>query len=276
MAVKRLVPIAVILLATAVSLVFTFFQPSGTSTVGAQPQATCTDFPATKQMVCGRFLEYWQTNGGLAQFGYPISPEFTEKSDLNGNNYSVQYFERAVFESHPENKQPYDVLLSQLGTFQLRQKYPQGAPTASSVVAKTPVPALKGAEVAIGKDVVTTLIDQVQASTTGLHTGQCGTEMTWVLQTTNRGNASFALNLDKASLRMVDSTGKSYPLSPACGGQPYSGSFASPITLAAGDVHKGYVAFEVTGIPQGATYFDVYLVLSNTPVAFRYMLPIVR
>ncbi|HYP20021.1 MAG TPA: hypothetical protein VEY08_08095 [Chloroflexia bacterium] len=72
---------------------------------------------------------------------------------------------------------------------------------------------------------------------------------------------------------MGDSTGKSYPLSPACGGQPYSGSFASAVTLAPGDVHKGYVAFETADIPQGAGYFDFYLVLSGTPVAFRYMLP---
>ncbi|MFL5735444.1 MAG: alpha/beta fold hydrolase, partial [Chloroflexia bacterium] len=38
--------------------------------------------------------------------------------DLNGKPYTVQYFERAVFELHPENAAPYDVLLSQLGTFQ--------------------------------------------------------------------------------------------------------------------------------------------------------------
>ena len=49
--------------------------------------------------------------------------EFMEKSELNGQTYLVQYFERAVFEYHPENQPPYDVLLSQLGTFQYREKY---------------------------------------------------------------------------------------------------------------------------------------------------------
>ena len=44
-------------------------------------------------------------------------------SDLDGKEYRVQYFERAVFEMHPENEPPYDVLLSQLGTFQYREKY---------------------------------------------------------------------------------------------------------------------------------------------------------
>ena len=37
--------------------------------------------------------------------------------------YTVQYFERAVMEMHPENKAPFDVLLSQLGTFQYKAKY---------------------------------------------------------------------------------------------------------------------------------------------------------
>jgi hypothetical protein len=80
-------------------------------------------FRETGKRVGGRFLQYWQQNGGLAQQGYPISDEFTEVSDLNGITYTVQYFERAVFEMHPENKPPYDVLLSQLGTFRYGEKY---------------------------------------------------------------------------------------------------------------------------------------------------------
>ena len=62
-------------------------------------------------------------DGGLTQQGYPISEEFTEISPLDGKPYLVQYFERAVFEYHPENKAPYDVLLSQLGTLRYRDKY---------------------------------------------------------------------------------------------------------------------------------------------------------
>ncbi|MDQ3931174.1 MAG: hypothetical protein M3328_18770, partial [Chloroflexota bacterium] len=85
-------------------------------------------FPETGKTVKGVFLDYWQQNGGLAQQGYPISEMFTEISPLNGKAYTVQYFERAVFEYHPENQAPYNVLLSQLGTFQYKQKYPNGAP----------------------------------------------------------------------------------------------------------------------------------------------------
>jgi C-terminal peptidase prc len=39
----------------------------------------------------------------------------------------VQYFERAVFEYHPENQAPYDVLLSQLGTTRYKALYAASA-----------------------------------------------------------------------------------------------------------------------------------------------------
>jgi hypothetical protein len=100
-----------------------FLQPSSTQSYA---QAGCQTFKETGKTVCGRFLEYWQKNGGLAQQGLPLSGEFTEVNDLNGKPYIVQYFERAVFEKHPENAAPFDVLLSQLGTFQFKRKYPGG------------------------------------------------------------------------------------------------------------------------------------------------------
>ena len=85
-------------------------------------------FPETGKTVQGRFLQYWLGNGGLTQQGFPISEEMQETSNVNGKSYKVQYFERAVFEMHPENAPPYDILLSLLGTFSYRQKYPGGAP----------------------------------------------------------------------------------------------------------------------------------------------------
>jgi methionine-rich copper-binding protein CopC len=94
-------------------------------TVGA---AACMPFKETGQQVCGRFAQYWSQNGGLAQQGFPISGEMQEKSDTDGKMYTVQYFERAVFEAHPENQAPNDVLLSLLGNFEYKRKYPNGAP----------------------------------------------------------------------------------------------------------------------------------------------------
>jgi hypothetical protein len=86
-------------------------------------------FPQTGQTVSGTFYSYWQTHGGLAQQGYPISGVIGETSATDGKTYTAQYFERAVFEFHPENRgTPYEVLLAHLGTFQYRQKYPGGAP----------------------------------------------------------------------------------------------------------------------------------------------------
>ena len=97
-------------------------------------QAGSRTFPETGKTVSGRFLDYWNTHGGLAQQGYPISNELQEKSDTDGKTYTVQYFQRAVFELHPENQPPYDVLLSQLGTFRYRAKYGQAASVNVNIV----------------------------------------------------------------------------------------------------------------------------------------------
>jgi aldose sugar dehydrogenase len=97
--------------------------PDGAPGQQANNDAGSMLFPETGKRVGGRFLRYWQEHGGLMQQGFPISDEFTEKSDLDGNAYQVQYFERAVFEYHPENQAPYDVLLSQLGTTRYKEKY---------------------------------------------------------------------------------------------------------------------------------------------------------
>jgi hypothetical protein len=71
--------------------------------------------PETEHSLSGRFLQYWQTTGGLPLYGYPISEPFTETNPTDGKPYTVQYFERARFELHPENQPPFDVLLGLLG-----------------------------------------------------------------------------------------------------------------------------------------------------------------
>ena len=92
-------------------------------------------FPETGKSVGGVFLDYWTRTGGLLQYGFPISDQFTEVSNLDGKPYRVQYFERAVFEYHPEMPAEYKVLLSQLGTFRYRAKY---QPQASEPTPTTP------------------------------------------------------------------------------------------------------------------------------------------
>ncbi len=62
------------------------------------------------------FKKYWDNNGALWQFGYPISEEFQEKNAQDGKTYTVQYFERARFEYHPEFAgTEFEVLLGHLG-----------------------------------------------------------------------------------------------------------------------------------------------------------------
>ncbi len=75
----------------------------------AAAQTTQRCFTETGYCIGGRFLQYWQQNGGLATFGFPLSAEIAE------NGFTVQYFERQRFELHPENSRPYDVLLGRLG-----------------------------------------------------------------------------------------------------------------------------------------------------------------
>ncbi len=70
-------------------------------------------FTETSHYISGRFREYWEANGGLTIFGLPLTNEFQFPS-TDGKTYTVQYFERAVFENHPENAAPYDVLLTHL------------------------------------------------------------------------------------------------------------------------------------------------------------------
>ena len=79
----------------------------------AAPRAGATFFAETGHNVEGRFLDYWQGQGGLDQFGYPLTEAIT--ASIGGKPYTVQYFERARFELHPENAAPYDVLLGQFG-----------------------------------------------------------------------------------------------------------------------------------------------------------------
>jgi hypothetical protein len=71
-------------------------------------------FEVTGHNVPPDFFAYWTANGGLPQFGYPLSELLTETLE-DGKAYQVQYFERARFERHPENQAPYDVLLGQFG-----------------------------------------------------------------------------------------------------------------------------------------------------------------
>lgn len=66
-------------------------------------------FPETGHWVSGKFLAFFDQYGGLDVFGYPRTEPMVSDGRM------VQYFQRARFESWPENKPPYDVLLMLIG-----------------------------------------------------------------------------------------------------------------------------------------------------------------
>ena len=87
-----------------------------------------TTSPKLATRLRAQFWGFWSRNGlefdgnkkaksvaeSLALFGFPVSEAQMEQGS-DGQMYLTQWFERARFEFHPENKAPYDVLLGRLG-----------------------------------------------------------------------------------------------------------------------------------------------------------------
>ncbi len=79
-------------------------------------QSASRYFPETDHTISGKFLEYWEQNGGLPVFGYPITDAQFELNKDDGKTYLTQWFERNRLELHPENKgTAYEVQLGLLG-----------------------------------------------------------------------------------------------------------------------------------------------------------------
>lgn len=83
--------------------------------------ATERCFPQTRQCIDGRFRTFWEQNGGLEVFGYPLTAASPTVNEETGQTYLTQWFERYRFELHPEYAPPYDVLLGRLGATLLAQ-----------------------------------------------------------------------------------------------------------------------------------------------------------
>lgn len=101
--------------------------PATAGATHAQAGRRC--FPETGYCIAGRIREFWERNGGLPVFGFPITPQQTET--IEGRSLQVQWFERNRLELHPENARPYDVLLGRLGADRLGgSATPRAAPRA--------------------------------------------------------------------------------------------------------------------------------------------------
>ncbi len=82
----------------------------------AAAQPKCRFFPETRHNLCEPFKSFWQSHGGLAIFGLPITEAHAEASPTDGRTYTVQYFERNRFEHHPEHPAAFRVQLGLLGS----------------------------------------------------------------------------------------------------------------------------------------------------------------
>jgi hypothetical protein len=83
----------------------------GAGTHQLQSTANTFYFPETGYMLRGAFKQFWERSGGVAVFGYPLTP----LADRGG--IPTQYFERQRLEYHAGNAgTPYEVLLGLLGT----------------------------------------------------------------------------------------------------------------------------------------------------------------
>jgi hypothetical protein len=69
----------------------------------ANPKNDSVYFLLTRHTLSPLFRDFWQQNGGLAIFGYPLSEDFVQ--DIDGESVQVQYFERVRLELHRAHNQ---------------------------------------------------------------------------------------------------------------------------------------------------------------------------
>ena len=75
-------------------------------------------FAETGHSVCGEFLHFFETYGGVESLGYPL----TEEIIVDG--WTVQYFEKGRLERHPENEPAYRLTVGWLGDLLHRRRPP--------------------------------------------------------------------------------------------------------------------------------------------------------
>ncbi|KAB8139821.1 cellulase family glycosylhydrolase [Chloroflexia bacterium SDU3-3] len=76
----------------------------------AQAAPRCFNVPGIASCIDGRLRSFWEEQGGLAIFGYPLAAQ-----EQSADGRASQRFERARLELHPENPAPYDVQIGRLG-----------------------------------------------------------------------------------------------------------------------------------------------------------------
>lgn len=77
-------------------------------------------FSATGYCMTGAIRRFWEENGGLAVFGYPLTP--LQAETVEGQTLQVQWFERNRLELRPERPWPATVQLGRLGADHLARQ----------------------------------------------------------------------------------------------------------------------------------------------------------
>jgi hypothetical protein len=97
----------------AIALLVALFQPVAPTAAAPAPAPAASGFayfPETGHNIGLKIKRFYDTHGGLAIFGMPLTEVFSE------DGMQVQYFERARFELHPELPSQFYVSLTLLGS----------------------------------------------------------------------------------------------------------------------------------------------------------------
>jgi hypothetical protein len=119
----------ILALALPLAAIYATYWPVLRAAAPASPRGAFAYLPATGHNIGLAIKRFYETHGGLAIFGLPLT-ELIEQDGM-----PVQYFERARFELHPELPAPYYVSLTLVGSLLTRD---------SAGAAFTPRPAEAG------------------------------------------------------------------------------------------------------------------------------------
>jgi murein DD-endopeptidase MepM/ murein hydrolase activator NlpD len=118
---------------------------------GEPMPGACRAFAATSRSVCGVFLNAWLRSGldlgdpdisereSTALWGLPLTAPRVE-TNSSGDRVLTQWFERARFEYHPANPDPYKVLFGRLGA----ELAGEPAPLPAATIRATPATIRQG------------------------------------------------------------------------------------------------------------------------------------
>ncbi len=87
----------------------------------AKPGICFPDKPGIHACFAAPFADYWQANGGLPVFGYPLVDAKMERNPDLKVSLLTQWTERNRLEAHPEQQPPFDILLGRMGAERLQQ-----------------------------------------------------------------------------------------------------------------------------------------------------------